>query len=848
MTLVPRLLRLVFLSLLLSACGGGGGGSNAPTPPTANAGADQTLEYGGTVTLNASGSSSPRGATLSYTWTLANKPAGSAAALSSATIANPTFVADVPGSYEADLVVNDGTASSSHDRVIVSATNPNPVASATTQHNVLIGTSVALDGSASLPPTGGAASALGYHWTLTSKPAGSLAAIAGPLNPTATVFADVVGTYTVTLVVTYQDKVTAPLPITITATQSNTAPIANAGGPYTIERGQTLTLNGTGSSDADGDTLSYRWYVMSPSVAGPAPISMPNGSALRVENALQGHTTATPTITPDVVSLSGWTVYLAVYDGTTLSNLSSATINVTRPASAPNTPPVAHFYGMPRVSFFSPAYTDEFELGALVSSSGSSWDVDGTLISGSGRRRYQWIDTPAGFTRNDLSTASSFSFTPTVAGQYTVEMIANDGEADSTPVRRTFTARTGANRAPVPGITVDSSTILIGDTGWFDARTSTDADGDRLTYNWSLFDKPDGSTATLRFENVTLENGAVLTNARAGVVADRPGVYLVMLSLTDSHGVTSTPVTAYTGRVIAKARNNMPNIERISNNNEWSAIRRGNTHFNDSDQPYVIGGEPVTITAFNAIDPDLDTLYYLWTLQQPAGSTLIDAGTQARFTPGLPAVAGTYTVTGIVSDGIARSEPETLRFNAVERANHPSLLLEDYHSAYPPNLWDRAITHGEEAAGNQPWYAGTMPRPRAFPYWDHADGSHPVFINMLDRGGGDIVVKNYRLTAFGGDYTVTDLNVGRPVLSGADVFAGRFVGLANGQTIRRGESVDFSLVVTVPANISDYIEGGNIAPDPDPVHGARNFVRGMTFTFGIAEKAGWTFDYQPSFN
>lgn len=848
MTLFPRLLRLVFLSLLLSACGGGGGsGSTAPTPPSANAGADQSLEYGGTVTLDASGSSSPRSATLSYTWTLASKPATSTAALSSTTALNPSFIADIPGTYEADLVANDGTASSSHDRVVVTATNPNPVANATTQHNVLIGATVALDGSASLPPTGGATSALIYQWTLTSKPAGSLAAIAGALNAAASVYADVAGTYTATLLVTYQGRSSAPLPVTITASQSNTAPLANTGGPYTIERGQTLTLDGTGSSDADGNTLSYRWYLMSPGAAsGSAAIWMPNGSALRLENALQGYDTARPTITPDVAG--NWTAYLAVYDGTSLSTLSSASITVTKPGAAANTAPVASFFGTPRVNFFTPNYSNEVELSTTVFSSGNSWDIDGTLISGSGRRRYQWISTLTGFTRNNLTGASSFSFTPTVAGEYTVELTANDGEADSAPVQRTFTARTGANRAPNPVITVDSSTLLTGDTGWFDARTSADPDGDRLTYNWFLFDKPDGSTATLKFENVTREDGTVLTNARAGIVTDRPGVYLVLLSVTDSHGVTSTPVSTYYGRVIAKAQNNVPNIERVSNNNEWSTIRRANTHFNDSDQPYVIGGEPVTIFAFNAIDPDLDTLYYLWTLQQPAGSTLTDAGTQATFTPGVPVVPGTYTVTGIISDGIARSAPKTLRFNAVERANHPSLLLEDYHSAYPPNLWDNAITTGSVGVGFQPGYPGAMPRPRALPYRDHADGSFPVWTGTLDPAGGDVIVKHYRLTAFGGDYTIANLKVGTPVRSGADVFSGRFQGLTNGQVIRRGESVDFSLVVAVPANPYDYIQAGNIGPDPNETTGSGNFVNGITFTFDVAEKAAWTFDYQPYIN
>ncbi len=105
--------------LLLAACGGG---DDAPKVPTANAGVDQTLQYGGTVSLNASASSSPRtAATLSYTWTIASKPAGSAAELSSTSVPNPTFIADLPGTYEFDLVVNDGAASSAHDRVIITA-------------------------------------------------------------------------------------------------------------------------------------------------------------------------------------------------------------------------------------------------------------------------------------------------------------------------------------------------------------------------------------------------------------------------------------------------------------------------------------------------------------------------------------------------------------------------------------------------------------------------------------------------------------------------------------------------------------------------------------------------------
>ena len=38
-------------------------------------------------------------------------------------------------------------------------------------------------------------------------------------------------------------------------------PVANAGGPYVINEGGSLTLNATSSTDADGDLLTFRWDV-----------------------------------------------------------------------------------------------------------------------------------------------------------------------------------------------------------------------------------------------------------------------------------------------------------------------------------------------------------------------------------------------------------------------------------------------------------------------------------------------------------------------------------------------------------------------------------------------------------
>jgi PKD repeat protein len=52
----------------------------------------------------------------------------------------------------------------------------------------------------------------------------------------------------------------APLSISITVEeQTNQAPVARPGGPYTGSEGFAVSLTGTGSSDPDGDALTYAW-------------------------------------------------------------------------------------------------------------------------------------------------------------------------------------------------------------------------------------------------------------------------------------------------------------------------------------------------------------------------------------------------------------------------------------------------------------------------------------------------------------------------------------------------------------------------------------------------------------
>lgn len=89
--------------------------------PTADAGDDQTVKVGDTVTLDGTGSNDPDGEDITYAWSFVGVPDGSAADISGADSATATFVADVEGSYVVSLSVSDG-GEPVDDAVIITAT------------------------------------------------------------------------------------------------------------------------------------------------------------------------------------------------------------------------------------------------------------------------------------------------------------------------------------------------------------------------------------------------------------------------------------------------------------------------------------------------------------------------------------------------------------------------------------------------------------------------------------------------------------------------------------------------------------------------------------------------------
>jgi hypothetical protein len=294
-----------------STLSGTGGATKVNVAPVANAGTVQSVLTGAVVTLDGSTSSDANNDTLTYVWTLTTKPTGSAAALSSATSAKPTFSADMAGSYIASLVVNDGTVNSTATTVTVTSSTANaaPVANAGVAQNVVAGSTVTLNGAASSDANG---DALTYAWTLTSKPVGSTATLASANVVSPTFVADKAGSYVAMLTVNDSKLNSAAATITVTAAVANVAPVANAGVAQNVVAGSLVTLDGGASSDANGDSLTYAWTLT----------SKPAGSTA----ALSSATSAKPTLTADVAA-GTYVATLVVTDGKLLS--ASATVTIT---------------------------------------------------------------------------------------------------------------------------------------------------------------------------------------------------------------------------------------------------------------------------------------------------------------------------------------------------------------------------------------------------------------------------------------------------------------------------------------------------------------------------------------
>lgn len=214
----------------------------------ANAGIDQSVVPGTLVQLDGSGSTNTSGMISQYEWTLALKPQGSDAVLSNYALLNPTFSADVAGTYTVQLIVYDGDIASPPDTIDIIAADSFATADAGPDQNIKTGETVALDGSASSSSFG---VILSSQWSIVSKPSGSIAALSdeGVINPT--FIADVDGIYVIALVV--DDGLAKSPADTVTITAASLPPAAVSTILFTSDKDNDFELY---TMHADGTNIT----------------------------------------------------------------------------------------------------------------------------------------------------------------------------------------------------------------------------------------------------------------------------------------------------------------------------------------------------------------------------------------------------------------------------------------------------------------------------------------------------------------------------------------------------------------------------------------------------------------
>lgn len=308
---------------------------------TANAGPDQTVTLGTTLTVDGSGSTVCTSADRSFTWTFEAVPTDSAVtedALSdnaSSTAEAVAFTPDVPGDYVMSLVVSDGEHTSAPDLVVltVTAEDDPPVADCGGNQAGTQGVRATMDGSRSYDPEG---ADLLYKWTLSSAPdCSDLASrdIYDSDTVTSSVVPDCEGIFIVSLVVSDGFQWSEPDLCYVDVATDNRLPVADAGDsddlPPCIE--SKIELDGYGSYDLDGDALTYQWSL----------VSAPAGSAAS-DGDFSDVSAADPIFTlPDEPVVAGNYIFqLQVYDGADWSAPDIVTYTVLSESS--NTPPVAN--------------------------------------------------------------------------------------------------------------------------------------------------------------------------------------------------------------------------------------------------------------------------------------------------------------------------------------------------------------------------------------------------------------------------------------------------------------------------------------------------------------------------
>ena len=278
-------------------------------------------------------------------------------------------------------------------------------------------------------------------------------------------------------------------------TKTNNPPVALPGGPYLAQLGQSITFNGSGSSDPDGDKIvTYRWLF---------------GDGTEATGVEVTHT-----------YITGGTFVVKLYVTDERGGTGSASTTATV-----NRPPVA----VPGASY-------QGTVNVPVNFDGSrSYDLDGDVLT------YGW-DFGDGSTGSGALVAHTY----TAVGHYTVTLTVSDGRGGvSSQSTLANIQEEHVNEAPVASFEVSGNLIACG-TVIFDASGSYDPDGTIASYVWGFGDG--GSTTGRLVSHVYGTPGDYTVTL---TVTDDGGVSIPtnkVVSIGANHSPVAVPGGPYRGK------------------------------------------------------------------------------------------------------------------------------------------------------------------------------------------------------------------------------------------------------------------------------------------------------------
>lgn len=594
---MKRLFGIPFCLLLaLTACGGGEKPSKPQPkdPPIAHiaaslqgepVGPGDLLSLGDRVVVSGEGSTGE--GELEYRWTL-HRPDGSEAAFEFGDEPKNAFTVDEGGKFTVELVVADVNGESEPATLELKVAYRAPTAVlelSAPDPTVALDDEVVADGSGSTDPLG---LPLTYQFRLIKRPPGSQAAIEAE-GPTASFLPDRGGTYEVGLRVrnetTISDEVTQSV---VVEPPRNRPPTANAGedsGGHPI--GKEVGLDGSRSSDPDGDELEFFWSFL----------SRPEGSEAVIVDADQKTASFIPDVEGDYV------VELEVAD----SEYTDTDTRTITAVETVNLPPeiyqvLVNDEAISREGFRTLPLDSVIEIEVKAKDEDPlaeitvNWEVNG----------------PAGSSA-DFEDVSRFRkrFEPDLEGFYDFILTANDGQVDSIPFSFVIRFR-GDNKLPVAVLTTtadgqvafpNETSFVLDGSGSYD---TDDPEDDIVLYHFELIQQPLGEPQTL------MQKGPAPT---ASFTPKKKGIFRFQLIVEDRMGGVSEPATLEIESL------NRPPIARAQTS--WSASLNS-VHVSRLEDDH-----PSTSVQLNAMrtgqhasaDPDGDVLVFLWeVVDKPEGS------------------------------------------------------------------------------------------------------------------------------------------------------------------------------------------------------------------------------------